>query len=148
MEFTKKLYPECDKYQYNNPNKSIIYRFNKIMKNYTKFGKIVIGVDFDFTLIDSVTKEVYKDIVQLLERCQRDDITLCIWTANTDREFVEHIWNKNNLKYQHYNYSPINPSSIKPHFNILLDDSAGLDSSIILLELFLMHIENNIDTKI
>lgn len=105
-------------------------RFMKMMNNYNKFGNLVIGVDFDFTLNDPVTKETYLDIVSLIKELNNLNFKICIWTANEDREYVENTWNEHGLKWECYNYSPINPSSLKPHFNILLDDSAGLNESV------------------
>ena len=45
------------------------------------------------------------------------------------------------MNFSYYNHSPINPSSFKPHFNILLDDSAGLNESMELLCEFLDYLE-------
>lgn len=124
-----------------NPNISRDYRFEKMIRNYNKFGSLVIGVDFDFTLTDPVTKETYLDMVELIKRMNSQSFKLCIWTANSDREYVEKTWNDHDLRWHYYNYSPINPSAIKPHFNILLDDSAGLNESIDLVERIMDYIE-------
>lgn len=113
-----------------NPYTSSAVRFHKMMNNYKKFGNLVIGVDFDFTLNDPVTKETYLDIVSLIKELNNLNFKICIWTANDDREYVEDTLAEHNLKWDYYNCSPINPSSVKPHFNILLDDSAGLNESV------------------
>ena len=124
-----------------NPNRDMNYRLKKIIRNYNKYGNIVVGVDYDFTLVDSITGEVYQETLDILRRCQRDGIILCIWTANDCPENVKEVWKNNKLNYHYFNESPINRGCIKPHFNILLDDSSGLNESIILLERFLNYLD-------
>lgn len=126
-----------------NPFLNSDLRFMKMINNYNKFGSLVIGVDFDFTLNDPVTGETYLDIVSLIKELNKLNFKICIWTANEDREYIEKIWNNFNLKWNCYNYSPINPSSIKPHFNILLDDSAGLSESVDLCWMIINYIKLN-----
>lgn len=121
-----------------NPNLDRDYRLKKIIRNYEKFGNIVVGVDFDFTLVDAVTNETYKDIVEILKRGQRKEIIYCIWTANDNDAYVKSKWLEAGLEFQYYNESPINLCSRKPHFNILLDDSAGLKEA---LELFVAFLD-------
>jgi hypothetical protein len=41
----------------------------------------------------------------------------------------------------YFNTSPINPDAQKPHFNLLLDDSAGLNEALDLFKTFLDEIE-------
>ena len=124
-----------------NPNLNKEYRLAKIIRNYNNFNNIVVGVDFDFTLVDSITGEIYADILQILKRGQRPEITYCIWTANDNDAYVKSKWHEAELKFDYYNESPVNPCSRKPHFNILLDDSAGLKESLELFESFLDYLE-------
>ena len=124
-----------------NPNLDKNYRLQKILRNYKKFGNVVVGVDFDFTLVDAVTHETYQDIVEILKRGQRKEITYCVWTANDDEEYVTSKWYEAGLCFQYYNQSPINLGSIKPHFNILLDDSAGLKEALDLFIEFLDYLD-------
>ena len=123
-----------------NPNLDKDYRLQKIIRNYDKFDKVVVGVDFDFdfTLVDAVTNETYQDIVEILKRGQLNEVIYCIWTANDNDAYVKSKWLEADLEFQYYNESPINPSSRKPHFNILLDDSAGLREA---LELFISFLD-------
>lgn len=125
-----------------NPNLDKNYRLKKIIRNYEKFGNIVVGVDFDFTLVDAITNEIYEDIVEILKRGQRKEIVYCIWTANIDDDYVKSKWSETGLEFHYYNESPINPGSRKPHFNILLDDSAGLCESLDLFVSFLDYLDN------
>lgn len=126
-----------------NPNLDKDYRLKKIIRNYERFGKVVIGVDFDFTLVDAVTNETYQDVAQIIRRGQRKEIIYCIWTANEHDKYVTSKWLEADLEFHYYNESPINPGSRKPHFNILLDDSAGLGESLELFISFLDYLDSN-----
>lgn len=125
-----------------NPNLNKDYRLQKIIRNYEKFGNIVVGVDFDFTLVDAVTNETYQDIVEILKRGQRKEIIYCVWTANDNDAYVKSKWYEADLEFQYYNESPINQYSRKPHFNILLDDSAGLKEALDLFVSFLDYLDS------
>lgn len=127
---------ENEKYLNMNPFLDSDVRFNKMIKNYKKFGSLVIGVDFDFTMCCPITGKIYSDIIKLLQKMQYSEINfiLCVWTANENPNYVKQIWEDHFLEFSHYNYSPINPGCIKPHFNILLDDSAGLYEAKTLVE--------------
>ncbi len=125
-----------------NPNLDKDYRLKKIIRNYEKFGTLVVGVDFDFTLVDAVTNETYQDIVEILKRGQRKEIIYCIWTANDNDAYVKSKWYEAGLEFHYYNESPINQCSRKPHFNILLDDSAGLNEALDLFIASLDYLEN------
>ena len=125
-----------------NPNLDHDYRLKKIIRNYEKFSNIVVGVDFDFTLVDAVTNETYQDIVKILKRGQRKEVIYCIWTANDNNDYVKSKWLEADLEFHYYNESPINPGSRKPHFNILLDDSAGLKEALDLFVSFLDYLDS------
>lgn len=134
---------EQEKYLKFNPFLDPDIRFNKMISNYKKYNSLVIGVDFDFTLCCPITGKVYLDILKLIQKMQSVEIKFifCIWTANENPKHVKQIWEDNLLHYDFYNYSPINPGCIKPHFNILLDDSAGLLESVILIERIIKELE-------
>ena len=119
-----------------NPHRHNQYRLAKLKATSDKFN-LVIGVDFDFTLVDSLNNyELYPDIVELLHNAQSVGFALCIWSSNSNQELVVSKWKEANLTWDAYNDSTIrlNSYTSKPHFNILLDDSAGLQQSIELLE--------------
>lgn len=139
-----------EKYIKFNPFLDPNIRFEKMIQNYKKFGSLVIGVDFDFTVCCPITGKVYSDIIKLLQRMQSSEINFifCIWTANENPKHVKQIWEDNFLEYQHYNCSPINPGCIKPHFNILLDDSAGLFEAVTLVERIIEELDDEEDCLI
>lgn len=141
-EIKNKYFPQHLKKSGTNPNLDMNYRLQKIIRNYQKHGNVVVGVDFDFTLVDAITGETYEDIVQILKRGQRKEIIYCIWTANDSDAYVKSKWLEAGLEFQYYNESPINQGSVKPHFNILLDDSAGLKEALTLFVMFLDYLES------
>lgn len=117
-----------------NPHRLNSTRLEKL-KSTSLAHQIVIGVDFDYTLVDSSNNySLYPDIVSLLQEAQKVGFILCIWTANTNPSLVTTKWEEASLIWSYYNESPINPGKQKPHFNILLDDSAGLEQSMQLLK--------------
>lgn len=131
------MYNIIEKCKFNNPFLNENIRLKKMLSNYHQYGNLVIGIDFDFTIKCPINHYVYDDIVEFLQSIQDENkykFKFCIWTANTDRENVEKTYLENGLRWDYYNYSPINPSGLKPHFNILLDDSAGLNESLRLLQ--------------
>ena len=140
------MYNLIEKCEFKNPFLDENNRLEKMLYNYYKYGTLVIGIDFDFTIKCPINHYVYDDIIEFLHLIQDEKkykFKFCIWTANTDRENVEKTYLENGLRWDYYNYSPINPSGLKPHFNILLDDSAGLNEALRLLK----NIKIEIDKK-
>lgn len=63
---------------------------------------------------------------------------MCCWTANKDEKLVREVWKQAELIIDYYNTSPaLQDNTNKPHFNVLLDDTAGLRESIVMLQLIL-----------
>ena len=113
-------------------------RVAKLLTQYKTHGSLVIGVDFDFTIYDPTTDTIHKDLVDLLLVAQSElDCILCLWTANNSRiPFIMTKCCPVGLYFDHHNCSPIliEPGVVKPHFSILLDDTAGLGQAIEILE--------------
>lgn len=127
----------------NNPHRYNQYRLHKLKETSNKFP-LVIGVDFDFTLVDPLDNySLYQDIVEILHQAKSVGFILCIWTANPDKNLVLNKWLEAGISWDHYNMSPINPDNRKPHFNILLDDSAGLEQSLELLQRLIRYKEGH-----
>lgn len=140
------MYNIIEKCKFYNPFLNENIRLKKMLSNYKTYGNLVIGLDFDFTIKCPINHYVYDDILEFLQSIQdkeKYNFTFCIWTANMDREMVEKTYLENGLRWDYYNYSPINPSGIKPHFNILLDDSAGLSESLRLLQNIKLELDKN-----
>lgn len=121
----------------NNPYRNIEARVSKLLNQYKTHGRLIIGVDFDFTIYDPINNVVYDDIVDLLKKVQTKGHILCSWSANLDESLVRKIWQDNGLTIDYYNESPAFKGNRKPHFNILLDDIVGLNEAILILEKFI-----------
>lgn len=103
----------------------------RLKEDYNKNGNLVIGFDFDDTVFpyhDTKTDMV----IDLLRQCKELGFTLCIWSTcerSTDIKYKVYISEKMGIKPDYVNESPLMSGTIKPYFNILLDDRAGLASS-------------------
>ena len=135
----------------NNPFvKSKAAKLCKLLQQYEDHGKIVVGIDFDFTLYDSTKaytdNAFYDDILSLVKRAQSSGAcTLCLWTASGDVEGVIEATNSVGIYWDYINESPLvfrDPAPRKPHFNLLLDDSAGLGEAVKTLQLFLDTVQS------
>ena len=116
-----------------NPYLLIENRVTKLVTQYTEHGSLIIGVDFDFTLYNSITKEYYTDISDLVIEAQKLNCKLCLWTANTKRlDRIQTKCKEHGLIFDYINKSPINlgETTVKPHFNLLLDDVSSLGESV------------------
>ena len=127
---------------------------DRLFKEWCLHGSIIIGVDFDDTVYDCHEKGFeFPYTVTTLKRAQQLGARLCVWTANRDRELVQRTWDKLDLTYDYYNESPIvfHENQVKPYFNLLLDDRAGLGSALHTLNLTMVQYNhylarNNNDT--
>ncbi len=119
-----------------NPFTKTNARVSKILGQYKEHGSIVIGVDFDFTIYDPDTHTMHMDIVNLLIRSEQVGCKLCLWTANVSRlPYIIEKCQEVGLNFKWINESPIHieHAVAKPHFNLLLDDTAGLGQAIEIL---------------
>lgn len=114
--------------------------FLSLVEKYQKFGTLYIGVDFDNTIRPydwrNGEDKGFVDIINLLGRAKRLGMKLCLWTLPTSDENLEWKieWCKeNDIEMDYINDSPIlkeySEGRRKPHFNLLLDDVAGLESA-------------------
>jgi predicted mannosyl-3-phosphoglycerate phosphatase (HAD superfamily) len=95
-----------------------------------KHGNLVVAFDYDDTLFDFHKKGYrYPSMVKLLRQCSRMGFTMILFSSQSTPEEFEEI-KKNLAEYDirvdYINESPVDKKSIKPYFNILLDDKAGL----------------------
>lgn len=127
-----------------NPNILSVYRTDKLIKQYQEHGSLIIGVDFDYTIYNPDIDYMYKDIISLLLEAQKINCKLCLWTANLSRiPFILDKCKTEGLVFDYINKSPITieENVIKPHFNILLDDVAGLSQTLEILQSVLYKIK-------
>lgn len=128
----------------------------KLKTAHLVYGKIVIGVDFDDTIFpftsDSVEAHAEaREVRALLDRV-RPYTVQCLWTVANDwslryKKFIcEHHYA---YEFDFYNESPITADEDvrKPHFNLLLDDCAGLGQGMKILAQFADWVESAKDNK-
>lgn len=134
----------------NNPFATSDAHIHKLLTQYAKHGSIIVGVDFDFTLYDSTKPyrdlAFYDDILQLVLAAQASPACkICLWTASQDLFDILVATALVGIEWDYFNESPIldRPGVKKAHFNILLDDTAGLKEAVTTLRLFLAIIEND-----
>ena len=106
---------------------------SRLLEEYEKFGNLIVGVDFDSTIFDlyETNLDVTK-VINLILKCQDAGFTLCMWSAIPDSHsltYKKRISKDIGINFQYFNESPVMNDSRKPHFNILLDDRAGLRSA-------------------
>jgi len=117
----------------------------KLYTDYQKYGTLYIAFDFDNTIWNFDTYKnnytdnyyaVYWDIIDLLKSARECGLKLILWTScptDEDLEKKTELCGKWGIKPDYVNMSPLSPNAVKPHFNLLLDDKAGLESSIFIL---------------
>lgn len=129
--------------------------FKALVEKYDKFDSLYIGVDFDNTLHPyNMTDENefpngFRSIVALLREAKQLGLKLCLWTLPTSKENLDWKveWCKNHgIEMDFVNDSPLlseySSQFRKPHFNLLLDDVAGLESSYSILMNLVEYIKN------
>ena len=105
----------------------------RLTREWIKHGTIIVGVDFDDTIYDCHHNGFqFPYITYVLRTAKAAGVTLCVWTANPDKELVDDVWKGMKITYDYYNDSPIllHPYQVKPYFNLLLDDRAGLGAAL------------------
>ena len=123
---------------------------DRLFKEWCLHGSIIIGVDFDDTIYDCHSNGFeFPHTVTTLKRAQQLGAQLCVWTANGDRELIQRTWDKLGLIYDCYNRSPIvfYKNQVKPYFNLLLDDRAGLSSALHILNLTMIQYSHYLARK-
>lgn len=134
---------------YNHPYLNKNNNFTRLVNEYEKYGKLVIGFDFDNTIFDvHNTGANYSELINILQDCKRLGFILCLFTAEDSVkklqwkiQYCEHF----GIKPDYVNESPLlGGITTKPFFNLLLDDRAGLESAYDLLKTLIKCID---DTK-
>ena len=116
----------------------------RLKDEYEKHNNLVIAFDFDNTIYDFHRKGYeFPEVIDLLYRASKLNLTLVCYTGNEDEVLVRSVCEKNGIRVDYLNESPIKSVSKphKPYFNILLDDRAGLASAVEALSIVLYKIE-------
>ena len=69
---------------YNHPYLNKNNNFTRLVNEYEKYGKLVIGFDFDNTIFDvHNTGANYSELINILQDCKRLGFILCLFTAES-----------------------------------------------------------------
>lgn len=136
------------------PNSYISDRksIDRLKKEYQEHGKLIIGFDFDNTIFDYHKEGLeLQPVIDLLKKCSDLGFTMCLYSlslldSEMNLEDKEDYCEELGIKISDINDSPIlrdqsEEYPIKPYFNILLDDRAGLSASYNILLTTLKELE-------
>ena len=101
----------------------------RLIREYDKYGNLVIGTDFDSTLHDYHREgHTFDDMTQLVRDLRSINCKIIIWTAHCDHEYVAKYLQDRGIPYDGINTDGVKLSweTRKPFFNALLDDRAGM----------------------
>lgn len=119
----------------------------RLIKEWTQHKRIIIAVDFDDTISpwSLNTADDCEKVIKLLKVAVSTGAYIVIFTAcNTDRySEIETYCASKGLKIDSINTNPINlpyGNQNKIYANIFLDDRAGLDESMQILEFAMYYI--------
>lgn len=131
--------------------------FKRLVSEWNQHGKIVIAVDYDDTISpwkfnDIEDLEKFDKIIKLLKDCRYTGAFISIFTScNEDRySEIQTYCESKGLKIDSINRTPINlpyGNTSKIYANIFLDDRAGLDESLSILELAMYHRRTQIEME-
>lgn len=112
--------------------------FRRLIKEFYKNESLIIGLDIDNTFFDchSLGFE-FPRLINAIKIAKSRGFTICAWTINDIATVNCRFKEVFGFEPDHYNDSPISfpgKESRKPFFNLLLDDRAGLECSLYLLE--------------
>jgi hypothetical protein len=111
--------------------------FNRLLKEYREHSKLLIAFDFDNTCFDIHNDgDTFPELEELLKDLKSIGCNLILFTCRTGIELEEAIAYCNTRGYppDFVNESTMfSNQSLKPFYNILLDDRAGLKESYELL---------------
>lgn len=130
---------------------------DRLYEEWKQHGKIIIACDYDDTIRNWKMKdyETYDKVLDLLRKCKETGAYIVIFSAcDKDRhpeitEFCE----KHGVKIDAINQNPIKlpyGNNGKVYANIFLDDRAGLEESLTILEtvMYKIRADKNIDSTL
>lgn len=125
----------------------------RLYRDYMKYGCLYIAFDFDNTIWDydkyknnytNIKEAVNWDIVNILKKAKNHGMKLILWTScptQQDEIIKNDLCKAWGICPDYLNWSPLSLGAVKPHFNLLIDDRAGLESSVYILNEVLKRID-------
>lgn len=108
---------------------------DRLLKEWKEHCKLIIAFDFDGTVYDYLQRgDTFPLITNLLRESKKIGAHIYCFTAREEHEhdFVRNYLNENDIPFDGINidYDFIRFRGRKPYYNILLDDRAGLESAL------------------
>lgn len=126
----------------------------RLYRDYLKYDTLYIAFDFDNTIWDFDNAKTnysdniefaHKNVIDILKKCKKHGFKLILWTScpKIEDEITKNdICKSWGIDPDYINWSPLSPGATKPHFSLLLDDRAGLESAMYILDELFKRIEN------
>ena len=126
--------------EYFEKNPGSVKYFERLLKEWRTYGKIIIACDFDDTISKWSMESDYKEVIDTLKVAKQTGAYIVIFTAcNSDRyDEIRSYCTEKGLEIDSINQNPIDlpyGKNGKIYANIFLDDRAGLNESLAILEM-------------
>lgn len=129
----------------------------RLIDEWSQYGKIIIAVDFDDTISpfkfnEFEDNQFYARVWNLLNECyQTGAYIVCHTSCNPDRyDFIINEFKRNGIPEVYINQTPIDlpygNTGSKIYANIYLDDRAGLNEALEMLETALYYQRGNLQS--
>lgn len=125
--------------------------FERLSSEYAKHGGIVVGYDFDGTVFDyhgNCGQEYINRVHSVIKGLRDNGIAnkFVCWTAAEDLDMVEQYLIENDLPFDSINGDGIDLGFTrrKPFFSVLIDDRAGINEVLDVLELLIIKYNVNV----
>lgn len=134
-------------------NKLQNYYVQKGVEAWKKYGKLIIGVDFDETILpyNDLEVKITQQVIYALKEARKLGATIILYTCRDGMLLEEALalCEDEGLHFDQVNPTEkFHPSySHKPYFNVLLDDKAGLISAVQTLLEIITNYKNEINIK-
>ncbi len=129
---------------------------NRLLQEWIKYDKIVVAVDYDYTINDFRNEGLqFPDVIDLLKEVQNSAHIVCFTASDESRyDEIRNKFKELGIRLDGINESPVKLNEspkAKIYYNILLDDRAGLYSAYITLlhtlEEYKFYLLNNKQTR-
>ena len=120
-----------------DPYISAVRCVRRLANEYERHGSLYVAFDFDNTVYDYHNQGfVFERVEKILKECKKYGFRLVLFTAKETQSDIDKCvayCAERGYEPDYVNECPVMNTS-KPYYNILLDDRAGLQSALYILE--------------